>query len=388
MNNLKSFVYKILDFLFEIRNNIFKSIFIFCPVKENKVLFNNFNGRGYGDNPKYILEELKNEDFDFVWLTSNLEENMPSAIRKVHPNSIKRLYETATAKVIVTNVKNDLRFIKKKGQYVIQTWHGSYSSKRLEAAAADTLSPKYLKESRKNSKQTDLFISNSRVLSDCYRKDFWCDCEIMECGFPRNDILFKENTGALEKVTAFFNIKENCKLAMYAPTFRDDGSVDAYKIDAEKIVEALEKDGNKWKLLIRMHPNVEECDNLFPFDENILNATKYPDMQELLVATDLLITDYSSTVFEFAAMEKAVFLYTPDIEEYEKIRGLMPTFFQMPYKKNLNNDELIQDILESSSQKQKQLSQEFTKIFGGVDDGTSSSTIAKRIKDVINGNKF
>lgn len=388
MNNLKSFVYKILDFLFEIRNNIFKCIFIFCPVKENKVLFNNFNGRGYGDNPKYILEELKNEDFDFVWLTSNLEENMPSAIRKVHPNSIKRLYETATAKVIVTNVKNDLRFIKKKGQYVIQTWHGSYSSKRLEAAAADTLSPKYLKESRKNSKQTDLFISNSRVLSDCYRKDFWCDCEIMECGFPRNDILFKENTGVLEKVTAFFNIKENCKLAMYAPTFRDDGSVDAYKIDAEKIVEALEKDGNKWKLLIRMHPNVEECDNLFPFDENILNATKYPDMQELLVATDLLITDYSSTVFEFAAMEKAVFLYTPDIEEYEKIRGLMPTFFQLPYKKNLNNDELIQDILESSSQKQKQLSQEFTRIFGGVDDGTSSSTIAKRIKDVINGNKF
>lgn len=388
MNNLKSFVYKILDFLFEIRNNIFKCIFFFCPVKENKVLFNNFNGRGYGDNPKYILEELKNEDFDFVWLTSNLEENMPSAIRKVHPNSIKRLYETATAKVIVTNVKNDLRFIKKKGQYVIQTWHGSYSSKRLEAAAADTLSPKYLKESRKNSKQTDLFISNSRVLSDCYRKDFWCDCEIMECGFPRNDILFKDNEGIAEKVSTFFNIKDNFKLAMYAPTFRDDGSVDAYKIDAEKIVEALEKDGNKWKLLIRMHPNVEECDNLFPFDENILNATKYPDMQELLVATDLLITDYSSTVFEFAAMEKAVFLYTPDIEEYEKIRGLMPTFFQMPYKKNLNNDELIQDILESSSQKQKQLSQEFTRIFGGVDDGTSSSTIAKRIKDVINGNKF
>ena len=61
MNNLKSFVYKILDFLFEIRNNIFKCIFFFCPVKENKVLFNNFNGRGYGDNPKYILEELKNE---------------------------------------------------------------------------------------------------------------------------------------------------------------------------------------------------------------------------------------------------------------------------------------------------------------------------------------
>lgn len=388
MNNLKSFVYKILDFLFEIRNNIFKCIFFFCPFKENKVLFNNFNGRGYGDNPKYILEELKNEDFDFVWLTSNLEENMPSAIRKVHPNSIKRLYETATAKVIVTNVKNDLRFIKKKGQYVIQTWHGSYSSKRLEAAAADTLSPKYLKESRKNSKQTDLFISNSRVLSDCYRKDFWCDCEIMECGFPRNDILFKDNEGIAEKVSTFFNIKDNFKLAMYAPTFRDDGSVDAYKIDAEKIVEALEKDGNKWKLLIRMHPNVEECDNLFPFDENILNATKYPDMQELLVATDLLITDYSSTVFEFAAMEKAVFLYTPDIEEYEKIRGLMPTFFQMPYKKNLNNDELIQDILESSSQKQKQLSQEFTRIFGGVDDGTSSGTIAKRIKDVINGNKF
>ncbi len=388
MDTFKNFIYKILDFLLGIKNCIFKSLFFLFPIKENKVVFNNFNGRGYGDNPKYILEEIKDENYDFVWLASDLTESMPSVVRKVRPNSIKRLYEVATAKVIVTNVKNDLRLIKKKGQYIIQTWHGSYSSKRLEAAAADTLSPKYLKESRKNSKQTDLFISNSRVLSDCYRKDFWCDCEIMECGFPRNDILFKDNKGISEKVINFFNIKENCKLAMYAPTFRDDGSLDAYRIDAEKILDALEKDGNKWKLLIRMHPNMQACGNLFDFDENIINATNYPDMQELLVATDTLITDYSSTVFEYAAMRKSVYLFTPDIEQYQKIRGLMPTFFQMPYRKNLNNEELIQDISDSSPDREEKLADQFTKIFGGVDDGTASNTIANRIKAVINGKPF
>ena len=292
MNTIKNIIYEILDALHNFKIFIIKVVFFFLPIKENKIVFNNFNGKGYGDNTKYILEALKDEDYDFVWLVSDLNEPMPSIVRKVEPYSIRRLYEMATAKVIVTNVKNDLRLIKKKGQYVIQTWHASYSSKKVERAAADTLSPKYVRQSRKNSKQTDLFLSNSRVLSDCFRRDFWCECEILECGFPRNDILFKDDTSALENVYKFFNITEKCKLAMYAPTFRDDGSMDAYKIDANKIIEALQKDGNKWKLLIRMHPNVPDCDDVFPFDNNILNASRYPDMQELLVATEALINDY------------------------------------------------------------------------------------------------
>ena len=84
-------------------------------------------------------------------------------------------------------------------------------------------------------------------------------------------------------------------------------------------------------------------------------------------------------------MKKAIFIFAPDIEEYQKLRGLDPAFFQMPFRKNTNNPELIQDILESTPERVQELAMEFTRLFGGVDDGTSSKTVAQRIKDVING---
>lgn len=385
MDAVKNFIYKILDSLYNIKIGILKGICFLLPIKGNKIVFSNFSGRGYGDNPKYILEEIKDRNYDLVWLVSNLDENMPSVVRKVDPNSIKRLYEVATAKVIVTNVKDDLRLIKKKGQYIIQTWHGSYSAKRLEAEAADTLSPRYLKISKKNSAQTDLFLSNSRILSDCYRNAFWCNCEIMECGFPRNDILFSDTTLSKSKIKSALGVPEDSKLVLYAPTFRDNGDVSAYSIDYQAVIEQLRLSGENWKMLIRIHPNVAKDAKLFEYNDHIINATEYPDMQELLFVSDILITDYSSTVFEFAAMGKATYIYAPDIDEYQKMRGLKSDFFDMPYKICTTNKELLDEISTNTPDRTQQKAKEFMRLFGGVDNGTASKQVAERIIQVVNG---
>lgn len=362
-------------------------ICFFFPVKKNKIVFINFGGRGFGCNPKYIAQELLDRDsgYDLVWFVNDMNEAFPKGIRAVPFYKAIARYEIATAKVIVTNEKCDLHLIKKKSQYVIQTWHGSYSSKRLEAEAADTLAADYLAVSRKNSAQTNLFLSNSRILSECYRNAFWCECEIMECGFPRNDILFSENKLSKSKIKAALGLPENAKLALYAPTFRDNGDTSAYSIDCTAITETLRASGEDWRLLIRMHPNVTKAAEIFEFNKDIINATPYPDMQELLFASDILITDYSSSVFEFAAMGKATYIYAPDIEEYQKMRGLKSDFFDMPYKICTSNADLIREIAGYTPNVATESSKRFMELFGGVDNGTASKQVADRITEVING---
>lgn len=380
-------LYRLRHWIYGAKIFVLKWLYFFAPVQENKVLFINFNGKGFGCNPKYIAQELlaREKDYDLVWLVSNMDEAFPDGIRKARFQTRQGLYEVATAKVIVTNVKNDLHLVKKKGQYIIQTWHGSYSAKLLEQDAAATLSKQYLKESKKNSAQTDLFLSNSRVLSQCYRDAFWCSCEIMECGFPRNDVLFGQSREQLLAVKEHLGVPQDAKLALYAPTFRDDGSTDCYSIDCKGIVDALAPTGN-WYLLIRLHPNVGSAGNLFAFDEHILDATPYPDMQELLVASDILITDYSSTVFEFAALEKPSFIYASDVEAYQKMRGLKEDFFRMPYPVCRTNEELLAQLRAFTPENAQELAARFNAFFGGVDKGDASRQVADRITSVIENN--
>lgn len=375
MVNLKSFLASAVKFAIE-------SFFFLFPIKKNKILFINFNGRGYGCNPKYIAEEIlsRNLDFDLVWPVNNMSDTFPQGIRKVEyrPN-IKYFYEVATAKVIVTNVKNDLGLFKKRGQYIIQTWHGPMGFKRCEGDALDTLSPSYIKESKHNSKQTDLFISNSRELSNYYRTAFWCECEIMECGFPRNDIFFRDSNSVNAKVREFFGIDKNSKIVMYAPTFRDDDSTDAYRLDTERLLSAFNKQGGNWVLLIRMHPNAAKHSDVFKYGDKVINATLYPDMQELLFVIDALITDFSSTVCEMALMKKANYLYAVDLEEYNALRGLQPAFSKMPYKFNTTMDNLIKTVSEDTAENIVKNAEKFVTDFGFTDNGTASKQIVDKI---------
>lgn len=386
---MKSFLRKLFVLTKRAIRIIISWIFYICPVKENKVLFINFNGNGYGCNPKYIAEEIlkQNLPLDLVWLVNNTKLTFPRGIRRVRFRSICGLYEVATAKVIIVNVKNDLYLIKKKKQYIIQTWHGSYSSKYLEKEAEDKLSPTYLRISKKNSKQTDLFLSNSRALTKCFRDAFWCECEIIECGFPRNDMLFITDDKYVARIKKALGVPNESKLVLYAPTFRDNGSYEAYSIDCLGVLNALIKNGDDWKLLTRMHPNVGACDNLFPVNKNIINANTYPDMQEILLVADILITDYSSTPFEFAAMKKQVYIYAPDVDQYREIRGLKEDFFHLPYPICKTNEELIAAISGYSPEKAEEQAKRFMELFGGVDKGDASKQVVERIKQVISGGK-
>lgn len=370
--------YAILWFLRDARDCFWKLIFFPIPIKRNKIVFICFNGKTYGCNPKYIAEEIMAQGLncDMVWLLRDMKEYVPEQIRKIPFESRKALYELATAKIIITNTKNDIRIIKKRGQYVIQTWHGSFEAKKEEKEVVDKLPPRYVKETIKNSRQTDLFLSNSAMMTEYYHRAFWCESEILECGYPRNDVLFSVDPLIAPRVRRSFGVPEDAKLVIYAPTFRDDGRCDAFDLDCQGVLDQL---GQGWYLLIRMHPNITVPEGRFPFDDRILDASSYPDVQELMIACDIMITDYSSTVYEFAVLKKPSYIYASDLDEFQEMRGLNDFYFDMPYPICQTNAQLLQELARYTPESAIAAAEAFLTQFGGVDKGDAAKQIVDRI---------
>ena len=309
-----------------------KVIFKNKPIIKNKIVVDNFGGKGYGDNPKYIVESLlkKKINLDIVWLVNDMSTVVPNGVRKVKYNTPSSIYELATAHVWIDNIKNSIKPHKRKGQYYIQTWHGGIGLKAVDRQVEDKLSPKYVSKSKQDAEQTDLMLSDSSWTTDIFKNWFWYDGPIKKTGFPRNDILVKPLKSLKEKVYSFFKIDSKKKIILYAPTFRDNSNISAYQTNFKKIIEAANKKFNKnYVVLIRLHPNTwDELKHrnikLYDFSDEIIKASNYPDMQELLAVSDILITDYSSCMFDGMIGKKKVFLFVNDLIEYRlKKEGLI-----------------------------------------------------------------
>ena len=293
------------DCLFHLYSNLFRH----ASLQRNKIIFNNFNGRGYGDNPKYIAEELLRREipYDLVWVVNRKQDpTVPKAIRTVRAGSWREAYEYATAKVIVGNVKSRLPFHKKKEQYYIQTWHGCFALKRIEGEVENELDPIYVRHSRRDSAMTDVMLSGSSMISDIMRRYFWYSGEIFECGQPRDDIFFSQTEDEIKELKMKYGIPVGTKVAVYAPTFRDNRNTSAYKeFDAHRFRDCLvHKTGKQWMVIVRLHPNVAFQDSLFRYDDTVLNGSQGMDGQELFLLGDLLVTDFSSVMMDFAIMKK------------------------------------------------------------------------------------
>lgn len=333
--------------------SILYNAFYLFPVKKNKVVFDNFEGRGFGCNPKYITKALleTKQDIDIVWQLKDTSIKMPDGIRCVQYGSWRAAYELATAKVWVDNVRNSRKVRKKKAQFYIQTWHGSIGLKKSEQEVEDSLPENYVKAAKHDGKITDLMISNGKFRTDRFLTCFWYSGEVWECGFPRNDILINPDINIKKSMYENLGIPLNKKIALYAPTFRlntaDAGNpIDIFRFDYEKIRTALEnKFGGEFVFLLRMHPNIARYRHLFEFTDKIMDATAYPDIQELLAFSDVLITDYSSCMFDSMAAHHAVFLFAKDVENYTKReRGLLFDFHELPCSLAETEDELLKNI--------------------------------------------
>lgn len=356
------------------------------PIRRHKVVFANFHGRGLGGSPKYIAEEMLREglDYDLVWLTENPDASFPKGIRPVKMFSIRGRYELATAAVIVNNVKHKLPFNKRAGQYYIQTWHGDFALKFIEKEVEDKLDPGYVAESKADSRETDLVLSGSRQFTEIARRAFWYDGEIFECGVPCNDPFFAPGDAARQAIRSMFTIPDDTRIALYAPTFRDGDNPDFDLPDFEAVVDQLAAvDGHPWVLLVRFHPLDLGQLARVTFSDRVLNGSRYPDPQDITKAADLLITDYSSIMYDFALQRKPVILYAPDIDRYQALRGLRDIFWDVPFPLAQTREEIPGAIAKAFDAAYPARLETFLKErVCSFDDGHASERVVARIRAV------
>lgn len=377
-----------------------KYVVIFCakillrmlPIHKGKIVFANFGGRGYGDNPKYILDEIIRQKLlcKLYWIVSRRDIS-PDNVIIINNKSFSLLYHLATAQIIIDNIKNytSTLYKKKKKQFYLQTWHGDFPLKFIEKEVESSLSPEYVKASKADSVVMDAIISGNKFFTKVLKNSFWLPdtCKILEFGVPRNDIYFKGDE-LKNKLKFKYNFATSDKILLYAPTFRDDKRTDCYDINFETIRSVLNsKYDENWKIIIRLHPNVSKKTDLFEYNENIINGSVYTDPQELCFISDCLITDYSSIMSDFMLMKKPVFLYVPDLEKYSDKstgRGLRDIFYKLPFHFCKTQYELEAEINTFNFDEYLVKLQEFmNEYYESFDDGHASEKVVNYLKSVI-----
>lgn len=320
-------------------------------IKPRRVVCWAYNFKQYGCNPRYLTEYLleNHPDFEICWVfrrgvdTSRVDPR----IRIVRLRSWEYLKMMATAEFLVTNSRTDpyrIYWRKRPGQKYLMLWHGGIALKKIERDAEDKLSYSYVRKAKIDSRIADLMISGCRMHTELIHNAFWYDGEVLEQGIPRNDIFFNKALHAefRQRVEQTFNIAPNSRIVLYAPTFRRNMSIEPYRIDWSHILGALRRHyaTDNVTVIVRMHPNLigkVSTSSLVAF-EGVVDGTRYHDMQELLTTADMLITDYSSSMFDFTMQGRPCILYATDVAEYD--RGYYFNFRELPYPLAENEDEL------------------------------------------------
>lgn len=357
------------------------------PIQKNKIVILNFLGNGYGDNGKYIAKELLSQtnDYDVVWLTKKTGQSFLDGIREVAYGSLRAIYEQCTAKVWIDNRRKPGYVRKRKGQYYINTWHGNTALKKVEKDATGVLPYYYVNAAKRDSKMVDVFLSSGKWDTSIYKNSFWYDGEIVECGYPRQDILFQNSNEQKIEIKRRLGIDLEEQILLYVPTFRSGeraADLSVYNLDYLKVIKALEERlGGKWRGMVRLHPNVAALGEKLNIPEEVINVTNYPDMQELMLIADCAISDYSSSLIEAGAAGKYGFVFATDFDVYMRERDAYFALEDLPFPVAKSNDELVSKIQSFDIDKYvKDCKCYYDDICGINREGNASKIVVEMIK--------
>ena len=309
----------IVVFLYYLPIKIFLTIARFFPL-QRKIVFDNFCGRGLGDDPKYILLQMIKDGIKakYIWLTSDLSIDVPAEVTKVQFGSWKAKYHYLTAKIWVDNVKNVCKPRKRKGQFYLQTWHSIFTTKMLEQDVESTLSLNYIAASKEDSSKIDLMYANNDFNVNLFRRSFWYNGNVIKSDSPHLSCILEPPCKLKERICSKYDIPKDKYIILYTPTFRKKFDISVFKWNYALILEAFKRKFNKdFILLAKFHPNISRLMSSFA-DKAFYNLSDYPDVTELVAISDILITDLSSVAYEMAIKGQPVFLFMKDLDDYTK----------------------------------------------------------------------
>lgn len=364
--------------------NILWMALSFLPKDPRKAVCQSFYGRGYSDSPRAIAEELRRRGWKVFWTVKGPQEaqTLPEDVTPLAVDSPRAIYHLCTAGVWVDNCRKWAYTQKRGATRYVQTWHG-FPLKRVEGDAAGALPEDYLRAAEKDSRMADLFLSNSVFLTEIYRRAFWYQGEVLACGFPRNDQLFGPGEAAVRKVRQALALPEEKRLALYAPTFRKDQGLSSYDLDYKRLTEALsQRFGGQWLVLAKLHPNMAEKAGQLNLDRRwVRNASHYADIQDLYLACQALVTDYSSVMFDYMNTGRPCFLYVNDLEAYRGDRNFYFDLDKLPFARSQTNQELEESILHFDESAQREKIRVFCREFGIKEEGAAARQTVDWLED-------
>ena len=314
--------------------------------REGLIFFNSFQGQ-FSDSPRAIFEELTRSGsaFSHVWrMRDRHAKDFPAALTTAAPGTWPHARGVAQAQYVVTNV-HMADNVKVAGATWLQTWHGT----PLKKIGFDKVSPLGREGERRYARgvaQWDYLISPNAFSTPIFRRAFRFDGPVLETGLPRNDILSSpERERIRADVRAKLGLEPGVTAILYAPTFRDDWRDPSGKfffdipLDLAAMANAL---GADHRLLMRLHRAIafEAADSELDF---VRNVTSYPDIRDLYLAADILVTDYSSVMFDFAITGKPIAFFAHDLDAYcSNVRGFYFDFLaEAPGPIAQTTDELL-----------------------------------------------
>jgi CDP-glycerol glycerophosphotransferase len=368
------------------------------------IIFESFYGRSYNDNPRAVYERLLGDprfaDYSFVWVFLDTEKKLAEfpaleRARLVSFGSSAYYKAYAQAGVWVTNSRLKEKLKLKKDQEYIQTWHGTPLKRLAHDIQVDgdnaLHSKKELcKQYDINTRQYTAMVTSSPFMTEKCRSAFNLDALgkasiILEYGYPRNDILARNAATPSAEWKKRIGIDPDKKVILYAPTWRDNqyssklGYTYQTQLDFNALRNAL---GDEYVVLFRAHYFIANSFDFAAYDGFVVDVSKNDEIAELYLASDVLVTDYSSVFFDYAILNRPIIFYMYDLEQYQnELRGFYIPLEDLPGPISVTQDELHSALLSTQelAPELKEKRDAFRKRFNSLEDGDASARVADYI---------
>ncbi len=370
---------------------LLRILFNFLPPKK-QISFNSFHGM-YSDSPRYISELVHERlpDVQIIWEAApKSHEQLPAYIKPVAPGSVAAVYADCTSRITVDNYMGAvyghtasrlkaaiLRMAKQKRQFSICTWHGTALKKINQDEPCNIGKKLYFYSSG------DLLMCGNQFMKELYDRQSKCKLRTVLMGTPRNDILFDCSDEKKLRLKERLCLSADKKIVLFAPTFRESQKTNEMlqNIDYHSILNACKaRFGGEWVFVFRAHDSLVENLKGHAADARVLSGNVGDDMAEYLAVTDILITDYSSSMFDYLLTKRPCYLYCPDLEEYSTVeRGLYFSLDELPFTYGETIDAVVENICSFRQDEYQKKAEEFLYRIGNVEDGTATQKIVDLI---------
>ncbi|MFD8659580.1 CDP-glycerol glycerophosphotransferase family protein [Streptomyces globisporus] len=351
------------------------------------VLYSSYDGRQFSDSPRAIQRELaaREGDIEHLWVVRDQQAAVPDGVRPVALHSAEWYQALARSRWIVTNTHLPEWFERAEGQCVVQTWHGT-PLKRIgrDLAGSPHADAAYMASMERRSAQWSVLVSPNSFSTPVLRRAFGYGGEVLECGYPRNDLLYAPDRAKVAAaVRERLAIPEGRRVILYAPTWREDQPRKGGKyapdlhLDLEQARETL---GDDQVLLVRRHYLVGGS---VPDTDFVRDVSRHPDVAELLLISDVLVTDYSSIMFDFAQTGRPMLFHTYDLAHYrDTLRGFCFDFEHRAPGPLIPDSAGIVAALrdpDAATAGHREAYEQFREAFCDLDDGTAAARVVDRM---------